>query len=76
MPDIFLAMLAMVLGAMAFQHFRNLWLRRVSAQDQQNLLHSAEACYVITLFKIKSGQKIVGSARRFIEQLSAAGPSR
>lgn len=74
MLDIILISLLSVLAVMTWQHVRYLRIRRNLAQDRQRPLHPVETFHVIVLFKLKSGDKVVETARRFMQQLSFGSP--
>jgi len=65
MLELIVAVLLLVLLVMTLQHLRYLRIRRASAEDQQRLLHSAQTFHVIVYFRVKSGDKIVDTVRRF-----------
>jgi hypothetical protein len=72
MLEVILAVLLLVLLVMTLQHLRYLRIRRETAQDRQRLLHSAEAFHVIVYFRVKSGDKVVDSVRRFQQRVLCA----
>ena len=50
-----LALVAGLVVAMGWQHFRYLHWRRAAAQDHQPLLHSSSAFHVISCLRLESG---------------------
>lgn len=76
MLEIIVAVLLVALVCMAWQHLRYLRIRRNSAQDRQRLLHSADVFHVIIFFRLKNGDKVVDTVRRFEQQIVATSKAR
>jgi len=71
-----LALVAVLVVAMGWQHFRYLKWRRASAQDHQPLLHSSSAFHVISYLRLESGGDLVESLAKARETLKGAGGSQ
>ena len=71
-----LALAAVLVVAMGWQHFRYLKWRRAAAQDHQPLLHSSAAFHVISYLRLESGGDLVESLAKTRETLEGAGGSR
>ncbi len=76
MIELLAVVTTVILAAMLIQHLRYLRIRRRFAEDSQRILHPAEAFHVIVFFKVRSGQKVVESARNFTHQVLDGGPAR
>jgi hypothetical protein len=76
MLEVVVTLLLAVLLAMAWQHLRYLRIRRDSAQDRQHLWHPADTFHVILYFRLKSGDKVVESVRRFQQDILSTTGSR
>jgi hypothetical protein len=74
--DIALVILVMVLLAVSWQEVRYLRIRCIRAQGYQKMFHSGDAFHVITFFRLRDGDKLVDTARHFVQQVSAAGNVR
>ncbi len=70
-----LALTAVLVVAMGWQHFRYLKWRRAAAQDHQPLLHSSSAFHVISYLRLESGGELVESLTKARETLDGAGSS-
>ena len=57
-----LALVAVLVVAMGWQHIRYLKWRRASAQDHQPLLHSSAAFHVISYLRLESGGDLVSKS--------------
>jgi len=68
-----LALVAVLVVAMGWQHFRYLKWRRAVAQDHQPLLHSSSAFHVISYLRLESGGDLVESLTKARETLEGAG---
>lgn len=62
-----------VFGVMAWQHQRYLSTRREYAEDSQQALHPARAFHLITFFRVRSGERVIDSARQFLDALGDSG---
>jgi hypothetical protein len=71
MPDTIAAAVFIVVAAMAWQHLRYQHIRRDSAQDRQKAWHLSEAFHVMVFFKLRNGDKVVDTVRRFAQQILA-----
>ncbi len=71
-----LALVAGLVVAMGWQHFRYLKWRRAAAQDHQPLLHSSSAFHVISYLRLESGGDLVESLAKARETLEGAGGSQ
>ena len=71
-----LALVAVPIVAMGWQHFRYLKWRRAAAQDHQPLLHSSSAFHVISYLRLESGSDLVESLAKARETLDGAGGSQ
>lgn len=76
MPEIVLLVLAVIVLAALWQHYRYLRVRRDAAQDRQRLLYSGDAFHVIVFFKLRSGDKVIDTVRRFTQHLLAGDRAR
>lgn len=76
MLEILLFILAAIVASAAWQQYRFQRIRRELAQDTQQLLHAGDVFHVIVFFKLRSGDKVVDTARRFTEHLQACGSAR
>ncbi len=68
-----LALVALLVVAMGWQHFRYLKWRRAVAHDHQPLLHSSSAFHVISYLRLESGGDLVESLAKARETLEGAG---
>ena len=71
-----LALGAVLVVAMGWQHFRYLKWRRAAAHDHQPLLHSSSAFHVISYLRLESGADLVESLAKARETLEGAGGSQ
>jgi hypothetical protein len=71
-----LALMAVLLIAMGWQHFRYLNWRRAAAQDHQPLLHSSSAFHVISYLRLEPGDDLAESLAKTREALEGAGGSQ
>ncbi len=71
-----LALTAVLVVAMGWQHFRYLHWRRTAAQDHQPLLHSSSVFHVISYLRLESGADLVESLAKARETLEGAGGSQ
>ena len=71
-----LALVAVLVIAMGWQHFRYLHWRRAIVQDHQPLLHSSSAFHVISYLRLESGADLVESLAKARETLDGAGGSQ
>ena len=71
-----LALVAVLVLAMGWQHFRYLKWRRAAAQDHQPILHSSSAFHVISYLRLESGDDLVESLAKARETLDGAGGSQ
>ncbi len=71
-----LALTAVLVVAMGWQHFRYLQWRRAAAQDHQPLLHSSSAFHVISYLRLESGDDLVEALAKARETLEGAGGSQ
>lgn len=76
MLELFISLAAAVLLAAIWQQYRYWRDRRDKAQDRQRLLHSADAFHVIVFFRLRRGEKLVETCRRFTQQMLSARKSR
>jgi hypothetical protein len=76
MLEILFLILTLVGIAMIWQHRRYQYIRQDLAQDLQRPLHPGEAFHVIVFFKLKPGDKVVETARRFAHQLQSSSEAR
>lgn len=76
MLEILLLILTLVGIAMIWQHRRYHYIRHDLAQDMQRPLHPGEAFHVMVFFKLKTGDKVVETARRFAHQLQSSSQAR
>ncbi len=68
-----LALSAVLVISMGWQHFRYLEWRRDMAQDHQPILHSSSAFHVISYLSLESGADLVESLAKARETLEGAG---
>ena len=71
-----LALVAVLVVAMGWQHFRYLEWRRGAAQDHQPLLHSSSAFHVISYLRLGSDGDLVESLAKARAMLDGAGGSQ
>jgi len=71
-----LGLIAVLVAAMGWQHFRYLNWRRAMAQDHQPLLHSSSAFHVISYLRLEPGDDLVESLAKARETLERAGGSQ
>jgi hypothetical protein len=71
-----LALVAVLVVAMGWQHFRYLDARRSAAQDRQSLLHSSSVFHVISYLRLESGDDLVESLAKARETLEGEGGSQ
>jgi hypothetical protein len=76
MLDAIAASVFIVVAAMAWQHLRYQRIRRDSAQDRQKAWHSSESFHVIVFFKLRNGDKVVDTLRRFVQQILTSSEAR
>jgi len=76
MLEMLVLVVFLVLAAMAWQHLRYLRIRRDSAQDRQQVFHSADAFHVIVFFKLGCADKVIDTARRFAKQILSNSKAR
>jgi hypothetical protein len=76
MLEVFIVMLLIILLSMAWQHLRYLRIRRDFAQDYQRLLHSADVFHVIIYFRLKKGDRVVDTVRRFQQRVVSTNRTR
>ena len=76
MQEIMLLILTLVAIAMFWQHRRYHYIRHDLAQDMQRPLHSTDAFHVMVFFKLKPGDRVVETARRFALQLQSFSQAR
>jgi len=76
MPEIIVAVVFTAVAIMAWQHLRYRQIRRDSAQDRQRLWHSNEAFHVIVFFKLRNGEKLVETGRRFLQLIQTNSKSK
>jgi len=74
--DILAVILVVVILAVGWQEFRYRRIRRIRAQDFQKTFHPGEAFHVIVFFKLASGDRLIATARRFVEQITAISNAR
>jgi len=74
--EILAVILVVVILVVGWQEFRYRRIRRFRAQDYQKTFHPGEAFHVIVFFKLASGDKLVDTARRFVEQITAISRAR
>ncbi len=68
-----LALAAVLVAAMGWQHFRYLEWRRAVVHDSQPILHSSSAFHVISYLRLESGSDLVESLAKARETLEGAG---
>ena len=71
-----LSLVALLVVAMGWQHFRYLNWRRSAAQDHQPLLHSSSVFHVISYLRLEPGDDLVESLAKTREILEGAGGSQ
>ena len=71
-----LGLIAVLVVAMGWQHFRYLKWRRAMAHDHQPLLHSSSAFHVISYLRLESGADLVEALAKTRETLEGAGGSQ
>jgi hypothetical protein len=71
-----LGLIAVLVVAMGWQHFRYLNWRRAAAQDHQPLLHSSSAFHVISYLRLEPGDDLVEALAKARETLEGAGGSQ
>ena len=71
-----LSLVAVLVVAMGWQHFRYLDWRRTAAQDHQPLLHSSSVFHVISYVRLEPGSDLVESLAKARETLEGAGGSQ
>ncbi len=71
-----LALFAVPVVAMGWQHVRYLQWRRAAAQDQQPLLHSSSVFHVISYLRLQPGDDLVEAVAKARETLEGAGGSQ
>jgi hypothetical protein len=76
MLEFIVIVLAVIATVAAWQQVRYQRTRRESAQDRQRVLHSGGVFHVIVFFKLRSGEKVVETTRRFTEHLQSLASSR
>jgi len=76
MLDIVLIVLATIVVAAAWQHYRFLRIRRDCAQDRQWLLHTSDVFHVIVFFKLRNADKVVDTTARFAQHALSGGKAR
>jgi len=64
---------AIVLAAVAWQHFRYLRRRRNFVQDRQPLFHRSSAFHVVTVARLAPGADLLADTRRLVAALRDAG---
>jgi len=70
------ALIAVLVVAIAWQHFRYLKWRRAKAQDHQLLLHSSSVFHVISYLRLAHGSDLVEALAKARETLDGAGGNR
>lgn len=65
--------LALVVGLMAWQHWRYLNARRNAVQDTQPLLHSSDAFHVVTFVEVNDDTDLIDAVSRLARAFEAAG---
>ena len=68
--------LVVVLSAVVWQELRYRRIRRSRAQDFQKSFHPSRAFHVIVFFKLARGDKLIVTAGRFVEQITAISRAR
>ena len=62
-----------IIGVIAWQHFRYLKIRRDIVQDRQPMLYGADTFHVVTFIKLAQGKDIIESLSMFAGQVKSIG---
>jgi hypothetical protein len=76
MLEILAVLLALMLSLMLWQQWRYLRIRRDVAQDRQRLFHATDAFHVIVFFKLRSGTKVIDTARDYTQRILSGSRAR
>jgi hypothetical protein len=76
MLEMFIIFLAVIIAIAVWQQLRYQRIRRELAQDRQRLLQAGNVFHVIVFFKLRSGDKVADTARRFFGKLRSNSDTR
>jgi len=76
MLETILLVVILMVTAMTWQHLRYLRIRRHSAQDRQQVFHSADVFHVIVFFKLGNADRVIDTSKRFAKQILANSKAR